>query len=214
MASPSGGSEMSSGAPGGKAANGWAGAAILGFLAFGLTSILYGLSELPKPYSNGFVVLSGANTITDIALGGLVLVLIGIIGLLQGHAYWGSAFLGFGAFWVTWSTTGQAIQGYVAAPGVGAYAIAGVAFIWILFSLTYLASSMKHGWGSFIGLLLLFIALIVTLVECWTLGGATKVSSGEQWAVGGLWIFTGLIWWLHGTADLTNHTYGRKVIPF
>jgi succinate-acetate transporter protein len=214
MASPMGASDMSSGAPGAKMTNGWMGTAILGALAFGLTAILFGLSQLPKPYSNGFVAATGGNVATDLTLGGLVLVLVGLIGLFRDHAYWGAVFLGFGAFWISWSTTGQGLQGYVLAPGVGAFAIAGLAFIWLLFTLTFLISSMKHGWGSFFGFLFLFIAFILILVEAWTLGGANKVSSGEQWAVGGLWIFTGLVWWLKGTADLTNHTYGRRVIPF
>jgi len=218
MASPSGGSDMSSGAPAGSMANGWAGASILGFLAFGITAMLFGLSQLPKPYGVGFNVgLPGVTGLTDVVVGGLILILIGIIGLLRGHPYWGSAFLGFGGFWAVWSTTGQGLWALIAAPPSSApYAIAAFAFVWMLFTLTYLLSSMKHGWFTFIAFLLLFVSFILLIVVSWQTGAATKapgVSSGEQWALGGLWIFTGLLWWLHGTADMTNHAYGRKVLP-
>jgi succinate-acetate transporter protein len=213
MASSMGGSEAASGAPGAKMASGWTGTTILGTLAFGLTAILFGLSQMPKPYSNGFVAATGANVETDLFFGGLVLILVGIISLLKDHSYWGAAFLGYGAFWASWSSTGQSLHGFVLAPGVGAFSIAGLAFIWLLFTLTFLVGSMKHGWGAFFGLLFLFVAFILIIVEAWTLGGATKVSSGEQWAVAGLWIFTGLIWWLKGTAEMTNQTYGRRVLP-
>jgi succinate-acetate transporter protein len=218
MASSTGGSEMSSGAPAGSMANGWAGAAILGFLAFGLTAILFGLSQLPKPYGNGFAQFATVNGVSDAVVGGVILVLVGLIGLIRGHAYWGSAFLGFGGFWYVWATTGQGLQSLInfAVPSAAPYAVAGLAFVWMLFTLTYLLSSMKHGWFTFIAFLLLFVSFILLIVVAWQTGAATKppgVGSGEQWALGGLWIFTGLLWWLHGTADLTNHSYGRKVIP-
>ncbi len=214
MASPMGGSGSMSGAPGSTTTNSWAGISILGLLVFGLTSILFGLAALPKPYSNGFVATPGANAITDLAFGGLLLVILGIIGLLRDHPYWGAAFLGYGAFWLSWGTVGGALAGYAAsAPGVGAFAIAGWGFIWVLFTLTFLISSMKKGWTAFFGFLFLIIALLLVLVETWQLGGGHTISSGEEWATGGLWIFTGLIWWLKGTADMTNHTYGRKVFP-
>ena len=211
MSPPTGGSEMTPGAPGTKAANGWTGTAILGFLAFGLTAILYGLSQLPKPYSAGFTASVLGNTVTDVTLGGLVLLLVGLIGLLQGHAYWGSAFLGSAGFWVIWSTTGQTIQSTLTDPA--GYAVAGIAFIWLLFTLTYLISSMKHGWGTFFGFLFLFVAIILSLIEAWQVGGATKLATGTEWAAGGLWIVTGIVWWFKGTNDLTSHTYGRKILP-
>jgi succinate-acetate transporter protein len=205
MSSPMGGSDSS------KMGGGMASASILGFLAFGMTAILFGLSQLPKPYANGFVGYSGV-TGTDIALGGLVLGIVGIILLLQNHLYWGIGFLGFAAFWFTTSasfTTGTLLGG-----GPIAYGAAGFAFIWLLFTLTLLLSSMKHGWGSFFFLLFLLIGFILLIIEAWTAGGGfTKISSGEHWAVGGEWIFLGLVAWYSGTAHLTQHSYGKRVLP-
>lgn len=210
---PPGGMMGSSMGSGSGTTNGWAGPSILGFLAFGLTSILFGLGALPKPYNQGFLAYAGGGVITDGILGGLVLLIIGIIGFLRGHNYWGAAFMGYGAFWISWAAIGANFWALFAAPNVAGFAFAGFAFIWVLFSLSFLASSMKHGWGTFLGILLVTISMILLLVEGWTLGGGHTVSSGEMWATGGLWIFTGLLWWLHGTSELTNHTYGRKVIP-
>ena len=195
-----------SGAPGTKMANGWASISVLGLLAFGMTTILFGLVQLPKPYGNGFVGFSGFPA-TEFILGGLILIIIGIIGLLKDHTFWGSIFLGYGAFWASaalTSATGTITSGYGAA---------GFGFIWLLFSLTFLISSMKHGWGTFFYLLFLFIAFILILVEAWQGGAASSISTGEQWAIGGVWVFTGFIAWYGGTAQLTAHTYGRKILP-
>jgi succinate-acetate transporter protein len=200
-ATMSGASMVSDASSGAKTTNGWASPAILGFLAFGMTIILFGLSKLPKPYGNGFVGFAGVPA-TEAVLGGAVLGLVGLITLWKGHLYWGSAFLGYAAFWITLTES-----------GTFGYGSAGFAFIWLLFTLTFLLSSFKHGWGTFFFLLFLFVGFILLLIEFWQMGAGTKISSGEMWAVGGEWIFTGLIAWYAGTADLTNHTYNKRVLP-
>ncbi len=199
MTSPMGGSDSS------KMGGGTASPSILGFLAFGLTAVLFGLSQLPKPYGNGFLGFGGV-TATDIAFGGLVVGIVGIILLLQNHLFWGIGFLGYAAFW--WSASTLAVAGL-------GYGPAGLAFIWLLFTLTLLISSMKHGWGSFFFLLFLLIGFILLIIEAWTAGasGVAKISSGEHWAVGGEWIFLGLVAWYAGTAHLSQHTYGKKILP-
>jgi len=168
-----------------------------------MTAILYGLSLLPKPYGNGFVGYFGVTT-TEGVLGGLVLIIVGIITLQQNHMYWGSAFLGWGAMWASWAYIGAGALGYGAA---------GVAFIWLLFTLTFLISSFKHGWGTFFLFLFLFVGTILLVIEFWQGGARNSISSGEMWAAGGLWVATGVIGWYLGTAHLTNHTYSRKVLP-
>lgn len=223
MASPMGGQSGMSGAPDSKTANGWAGATILGFLAFGLTAILFGLSVLPSPYSKGFAAflnpggLPAVNGVTDVAFGAAVLVVLGIIGILKSHPYWGAAFFGYGVFWYSWAGTGQGLTLVVAGHLTGTvagFSIAALAFIWLLFTLTFLISAPKHGWGAVFSFGFLLIGLILLIIEGWTLGGGHAISSGLAWATGGFWIFIGLVWWLHGTAELTNHAYNKKVIPF
>ena len=204
MGTPSGGMDSSSGAPGSKTTNGWASPSIIGLLAFGMTTILYGLMNLPKPYGNGFVGYAGI-PMTDIVLGGLILILVGVISLSKNHTFWGSVFLGWGAFWGTWAIIGTA-HGYGAA---------GLAFVWLLFTLTFLISSMKHGWMTFFLFLFLFVGMILLVIEFWQYGAnpTTTISSGEMWAVGVVWIISGLIAWYLGTADLTNHSYSKKILP-
>jgi len=203
MGTPSGGMESSSGVPGSKSTNGWASPSIIGLLAFGMTTILFGLSYLPTPYSKGFLTYGGVPS-TELVLGGLVLIIAGIIALSNNHLYWGSAFLGWGGFWASWSIVGG---------GAHAYGAAGLAFVWMLFTLTFLISSFKHGWVTFFLFLFLLVGFILLVVEFWQGGAGNSISTGEMWAVGGIWIFTGLIAWYLGTAQLTNHTYGRKALP-
>jgi uncharacterized protein len=205
MGSPSMGMGSSSGTPGNSANNLASNPAVIGLLAFGMTAILFGLSLLPKPYGNGFAGFSGVAE-TELILGGLVLILAGVIGILRGHPYWGTIFLGYGAFWASLAYVGGI-------GGVLGYGASGFAVIWLLFTLTFLISSFKHGWGSFFGLLFLFVAFILLIIFYWQVGAATSISSGEHWAVGGLWIATGLLWWYGATAMLTNHTYDRKILP-
>jgi uncharacterized protein len=200
------GSDSSSGAPGGGMANKMASPAILGLLAFGMTAILFGLSQLPKPYGNGFVGFAGVQD-TELILGGLVLILVGLIALWRGHLFWGTAFFGYGAFWASWAAVTTLTPGY---------ATAAVAFIWLMFTLTFLISSFKHGWVTFFFLLFLFIGFILLVIEFWQWGSGgltTKISSGESWAIGAIWIIAGFIAWYNGTAQLTEHTYGKKILP-
>jgi len=208
MGPPSGGMEGSSGAPGSKGTNEWASPAIIGMLAFGLTILLFGLSKLPHPYGTDFLGFSGI-PITALVLGGLVLGICGLIGLRTGHLYWGSAFLGYGAFWITFGTVGSSAMGF---------ASAGFMLIWVLFTLTFLISSFKHGWVTFIFFLLLFVGVILLLVEFWQAGGnavphLAAITPSEMWAVGGEWILTGLVGWYSATASLANQTYGKKFLP-
>ena len=101
----------------------------------------------------------------------------------------------------------------MAVAGVFGYGGAGFMIIWMLFTLTFLISSFKHGWGTFLGLLFLFVGIILLVIDLWQIGAGNTISSGEKWAIGGEWIATGLIWWYGATAALTNHTYNRKLLP-
>lgn len=184
----------------------WGSPAIIGLLGFGLTAILAGLGFLPTPYGNGFTSTTLLAAMATI-FGGLVTIIAGIIALRKGNTFGGSAFLGFGSFWLGWSTLaglGGAISGY---------GIAGFFFVWMMFSLTFLINSMKHGWGIFFVFLFLFISLILQIVAFWMRGAGNTVGSGQMWATGVFWILTGLLAWYVATADLTNWNYGRRVFP-
>ncbi len=212
LGTPGASAESTPGGPGGKMTSGWASPAILGSLLFGMITIFLGLLLLPSPYSSGVNGLAhglafGNHWVSEFAvISGGLLVILGILSLLEGHQWFGSVFFGYGAFWLAWGTS------YASGVGNG-WAVSAFAFLFLLFTLTFLISSFKHGWGAMLALLFLFIAFILLIVAFATAGAGTKVSSGEAWAVGGEWIFTGILWWYGGTARLTNQTYGKRVLP-
>ncbi len=195
----------------------WASPAVVGLMGFGTTTMIAGLTNLPTPYSAGFsgnwVVFGMA-----IAFGGITQLIAGLIALRKGNMFAGSAFMGYGAFWlaftlmlVTFNSTG--IYG-AGAPIL--YGIAGFAFIWMMFTFAFLINSPKHGWGIFGVFLFLFIAFILLTVKFYSLAsGATTFApdASANWAVGGEIILTGFLAWYCATADLTNWNYGRKVLP-
>ncbi len=228
MGPPSGSGSMS-GAPDNKA-NETQGPTILGLLAFGMMSILFGLSQLPGPYASGFVnktvigawtiwTPGGAVTASMGFLGGLILVLIGLIILFRGWGtYWGVALFGYGAWWATMASVAPAPATTHVLYGFGT---AGFAFIWLMFTLTFLFSSMKHGWVTFIFFVALTIAYILLVIEYWQWGAwanghppsATIIPGTELAAIGGFWILSGFLAWYLGTSRLTEMNYGRKVLP-
>jgi len=213
MGTPSTGSSGTPGAPGGMLTNGWASATVLGGLTFGIMTMLLGLFYLPAPYGKGFEADLGLITIAAYAAAGILL-LVGLTNLMQGHLFWGTAFTGFAAFWGTWGYAFHHFAGSFALTSpVWAYGFAGFLFLWMLVTFTFLLSSIKHGWGTFFAWLFLFVGIILVMIDAWQTGAANTISKGEQWAIGGELIFTGLIWWYGATASLTNHSFGKKFLP-
>jgi uncharacterized protein len=191
----------------------WASPSVLGLMGFGLTTMMAGLSNLPSPYGNGFAGNWAVYGLA-IAFGGIAQLIAGIIGLRKGNLFAGTAFVGYGAFWLSFTAITSAIPTTLGTVPTGAlYAISAFAFLWMMFTLTFLINSMKHGWGIFFVFLFLFISFILLVVKFWQLAAGNTVSTGESWAVGGIIILTGLTAWYVATADLTNWNYGRKVLP-
>ena len=182
----------------------WASPAVIGLMGFGLTTIMAGLTLLPPPYSNGFNALGGNWAVFPLALafGGLVQLFAGLIGLRKGNLFAGSAFIGYGAFWLAFDFL---LSGFPStAPAVAFYAVSGFAFLWMMFTFTFLINSLKHGWGIFFVFLFLFVAFILLTIQFWQMAGGHTISKGEMWGVGGEIILTGATAWYVATADLTN----------
>jgi len=201
----------------------WASPAVVGLMGFGTTTMLVGLSNLPLPYGAGFGNVGGSAITgnwtaygTAIAFGGLAQLLAGFISLRKGNLFAGSAFVGYGSFWLAF-TLMMNVWVPAAATGVPIYyGLAGFSFIWMMFTFSFLINAPKHGWGVLMVLLFLFIAFILLVVKFWSLGsGSTSFdpSGSANWAVGGEIIFDGLLAWYVATAELTNTNYGRKVLP-
>jgi uncharacterized protein len=195
----------------------WASPAVVGLMGFGTTTMIAGLSNLPSPYGNGF----GANWVVygmALAFGGTAQLIAGIIALRKGNMFAGSAFMGYGAFWIAFTYMLTDFIGVPGAPTVPTafYGVAGFAFIWMMFTFTFLINAPKHGWGITGVFALLFIAYILLVVKFWSLasGSSTFDATGSaNWGVGIEIILTGLMAWWVATADLTNWNYGRKVLP-
>jgi uncharacterized protein len=197
----------------------WASPAVVGLMGFATTTIIAGLSNLPTPYGAGF----GGNWVVygmAIAFGGIAQLIAGIIALRKGNMFGGSAFMGYGAFWIAFTLMLTTYTSQIPSGAPFLYGVAGFAFVWVMFTFTFLINSIKHGWGLFAVFLFLFIAFILLVVKFFSLAAASPVGTGTfapnasaNWAVGGIIILTGLLAWYVATADLTNWNYGRKILP-
>lgn len=206
----------------------WASSAVVGLMGFGTTTMVAGLTNLPTPYSQGF----GGNWVVygmAIFFGGLAQLIAGVIALRKGNLFAGSAFMGYGAFWLAyWQLAGSLNAALGSAtPGPAAlYGVAGFAFIWMLFTFSFMINSIKHGWGITFVFVFLFISFALLVAKYWSLaanlGGCTDATdlcgpfafnAAANWIVGGIIIFTGFVAWYVATAQLTEWNYGRKVLP-
>jgi len=201
----------------------WASPAVVGLMGFGTTTMIAGLSNLPTPYGAGF---AGNWVVYGMALafGGTAQFAAGLIALRKGNMFAGSAFMGYGAFWLAFTLM---LTVYVTPTNPAfLYGVAGFAAIWTLFTFTFLINAPKHGWGITAVFVLLTIAFILLTVKFYSLAsnlaGCTDAvdlcgpfanNASANWLVGGEIILTGLMAWYVATADLTNWNYGRKVLP-
>lgn len=201
----------------------WASPSVVGLMGFGTTTMIAGLSNLPRPYVDGFnnnwVVFGMA-----LAFGGIAQLIAGLIALRKGNLFAGSAFVGYGAFWISFTfmlSSFVNLAGTVGNPPTPApvfYGVAGFAFIWALFTFSFMINAIKHGWGITMVFVFLFISFVLLVVKFWSLAadGANSPFFGsgvDNWIVGGIIILTGVIAWYVATAILTNWNYGRKVLP-
>jgi len=189
----------------------------VGLMGFGTTTMIAGLSNLPAPYSNGF---AGNWVIFGMALafGGAAQLIAGLIALRKGNLFAGSAFVGYGAFWIAFTLMLTSFAGAATYPTAALYGVAGFAAIWALFTFSFMINSIKHGWGITFVFVFLFISFILLAVKFWNLaanagGGPFSGSGGDNWFVGGMIILTGFVAWYVATAVLTNWNYGRKILP-
>jgi len=200
----------------------WGTPAVVGLMGFGTTTMIAGLSNLPAPYSNGF---AGNWVVYGMALafGGTAQFAAGLVALRKGNVFAGSAFIGYGSFWIAFTLM---LTQFVGQSGISAtnpvpifYGVAGFAFIWMLFTLTFLINAPRHGMvltGVFFFLTIAFLLLVIKFWQIASNIASTPtytIPTAEAWVVGGWIFFTGLLAWYLATADLTNWNYGRKLLP-
>ncbi len=183
----------------------WASPATLGLMGFGTTTILAGLND-------GGWILWGSLLSMAIFFGGAAQVIAGVIALRKGNMFAGTAFTGYGMFWLAFNNL---VVNYVFAGHVtGAYDIAAFTFVWFVFTLAFLINAPKHGIGITAVFLFLTIAFILLTVQWWQAGASPPgFTHTELQAVGAEIILTGLTAVYVAYADLTNWNYGRKILP-
>ena len=185
----------------------WADPTILGWMAFGATTILAGVSFTTY---GGLWNSGSALPAMAVAFGGLVMILAGIIALRKGHAFSGTAIISYGAFYLAFS----AVVTTAVAGGTGAEAAAmWFGIVWCLVTFTFLLSAPKFGLVPTVFFLFLFVGYILMAIDFGTLANSNTLPGwyGNFW---GLEFFiTVLIAWYLASAHLTNNTYGRKIFP-
>jgi uncharacterized protein len=183
----------------------WASSATLGLMGFGTTTILAGLQD-------GGWILFGSLLSNAIFFGGVAQIIAGIIALRKGNMFAGTAFVGYGTFWLAFNNLATAYL-FTGSALSGAYDVAAFTFVWFMFTFAFLINAPKHGWGITAVFLTLTVAFILLTVQWYQLGAGNPLSHSTLQGFGGEIILTGAIAWLVGLADLTNWNYGRKVIP-
>ncbi len=148
-----------------------------------------------------------------LVFGGTAQFVAGIIALRSGNIFAGSAFVGYGSFWVALFAMLTIIPkyGFTFSP----HDLLAFWILWTLFTLTFTISAPKHGLGVtlvFIFLLLAFVLLDINQAMVAYNVSATTISNydiGMGWEI----FFDGFLAWLTATAIVTNANYGRKIIP-
>ncbi|MDE1853311.1 MAG: acetate uptake transporter [Thaumarchaeota archaeon] len=177
------------------ASSDWANPAVIGLMGFGMTTMVTGLSNVSGLNINGSPVLALA-----LIWGGTAQFLAGFVALRKGNIFAGSAFTGYGSFWIA-----LYIMLFIVG-GVSGNDLLVFWFVWTLFTFTFLINAWKHGIGIFAVFLLLFIAyLLLDAVAA----GATSIQSAAGYEI----FLDGLIAWYVATAILVEAHYGRKILP-
>jgi succinate-acetate transporter protein len=193
----------------------WASPATVGLMGFGTTTMLAGLNSLPAPYGTG--ITNSPVLAMAMAFGGTAQFVAGLIAMRKGNMFAGSAFMGYGSFW--WAFTLLLWTGNNPFFGTGLlgsgqlYSVSAFMFIWMMFTITFLINSPKHGAGIVVVFLFLTIAFALLTAKFAILAGGGTISTDFAWVIGGEIVFDGLAAWYVATADLTNWNYGRKVLP-
>ncbi|MEM0272208.1 MAG: acetate uptake transporter [Thermoprotei archaeon] len=170
----------------------WANPAVIGLMGFGMTTMLTGLNT--AGYFPG-----GANLALAFIWGGTAQFLAGIIALHKGEIFAGSAFTGYGSFWIALFLINNI-------PALSTANLLGFWLMWTLFTLTFTINAPKHGPGiTAVFVLLLLAYILLDAVSA----GATSIAKAAGWEI----FITGLVAWYVATAIEMNTNYGRKILP-
>ncbi|MGE5190180.1 MAG: acetate uptake transporter [Gemmatimonadota bacterium] len=174
----------------------WANPAVVGLMGFATTTMATGLHNVG--YWGAGPVLALA-----IAFGGTAQFIAGVVDLRKGSIFGGSAFMAYGAFWVSLFVLDYVLPktGITATPKD----LFGYFLMWTLFTLSFFVASIKV--GNHLAVLFGILLLAFLMLDGVTLGMIPAVITG--WEI----FITGLVAWYIASAILINSVYGRKVLP-
>ncbi len=176
------------------AAQDWANPTVIGLMGFGMTTMLTGLNI--AGYFPG-----GAELALAFVWGGTAQFIAGWVALKQGNIFSGSAFAGYGAFWIALFLLGN--------PSVGLPVqsdMLGFWLVWTLFTFVFAINAPKHGPGVTAVFVLLLLGFI--LLDALS-AGMSAIATAAGWEI----FLTGLVAWYVAMAVETNTNYGRKILP-
>lgn len=173
--------------------------AALGLGAFALTTFLLSLAN------SGLLPGAGA-AVLGVALfyGGIAQVAAGLWEFTKGNTFGATAFVSYGAFWLSfwWLETNPAVAKEAGAAGVGAFLLA-----WTIFTLFMTVAAVKTNGA----LLAVFIVLTLTFAAL-TIGefsGQVGITRLGGW----LGLLTAALAWYSAFAVVINATWKRVVVP-
>lgn len=174
----------------------------LGLAAFALTTFVLSMFNAGLLSGTGEPIVFGL----ALAYGGLAQLLAGMWEFRTGNTFGAVAFTSYGAFWLSFWAFAQfyakAIPESEAGNAVGLYLIA-----WGIFTLYMFVASLR----TTAAIATVFALLTATF---FLLGvGESIPSVGWKHAGGALGIATAVAAWYASFAAVTNHTFGRTVLP-
>ncbi len=173
--------------------------AALGLGAFALTTFLLSLA-------NSGLLLGAGAAVLGIALfyGGIAQVAAGLWEFAKGNTFGATAFVSYGAFWLSfwWLETNPAVAKEAGAAGVGAFLLA-----WTIFTLFMTVAAVKTNGA----LLAVFVVLTLTFAAL-TIGefsGQVGITRLGGW----LGLLTAALAWYSAFSVVINATWKRVVLP-
>jgi hypothetical protein len=189
----------------------WANPAVVGLMGFGLTTMATGLAT-----TGNLGVGDSPQLGLALVFGGTAQLIAGIIALRKGEIFGGSAFVGYGAFWLAVFAMVALFPGpFFVSAGIVMLGHGLLAFwiLWTFFTFSFLINSPKHGYGLFAVFSLLFLAfLMLDGIQVLVAYGdsTTNMAIATGWVI----FATGLAAWYVATAILTHVNYGKKILPY
>lgn len=181
--------------------------AVLGLTCFGITTVMLNLHNV------GIIKMDPTILGLGIFVGGLAQIIAGIMEYRKGNTFGTTAFIGYGAFWISlvfFVMSGSYKFMVVAKEAgfqVGAKGLAWYLVLWGIFTLFMTISTFKVNrvlQYVFVSLTVLFFMLAIG--AGWAISGVTK-------AAGVIGLTTGLAAMYLAQAELVNEMYGKTVLP-